>query len=195
MIRRAVAAEAEVVRAVVLAAYERYVGVIGTQPGPMLDDYAARIAQDQVWVLEEAAGIAGVLVLEEGPDGFLLDNVTVAPEWQGRGLGRTLLDFAEAEARGRGRDAVTLYTNALMTENIALYRARGYVERKRRREKGLTGCIWSSGWGDFTGAGQRRQCRVAIPGHERADLADPASGLRWLAENTAAAYAANTTLP
>jgi GNAT superfamily N-acetyltransferase len=121
----------------VLAAYQRYVPVIGTQPGPMLDDYAARIAQGQVWVLEEAGAIAGVLVLEDGPDCFLLDNIAVAPERQGRGHGRVLLDFAEAEARRRGWDVVTLYTNALMVDNLALYKARGYVERERRREKGF----------------------------------------------------------
>jgi ribosomal protein S18 acetylase RimI-like enzyme len=137
MIRRAVPAKAEAVRAVVLAAYQRYVAVIGTRPGPMLDNYAARIAGDQVWVLEEAGAIAGVLVLEDGPDCFLLDNIAVLPDRQGRGHGRTLLDFAEAEARRRGWDAITLYTNALMTENIALYQARGYVERERRREKGF----------------------------------------------------------
>jgi ribosomal protein S18 acetylase RimI-like enzyme len=137
MIRRAGAAEAGAVRAVVLAAYQRYVAVIGTQPGPMLDDYAARIARDQVWVLEDAGAIVGVLVLEDGPDCFLLDNIAVPPERQGQGYGRTLLDFAEAEARRRGWDAVTLYTHVLMTENIALYKARGYVERERRQEKGF----------------------------------------------------------
>jgi ribosomal protein S18 acetylase RimI-like enzyme len=88
-------------------------------------------------VLEDGGSIAGVLVLEDGPDCFLLDNIAVSPNQQGRGVGRSLLDFAEAEARRCGWDAVTLYTNALMTENIAIYAARGYVERERRREKGF----------------------------------------------------------
>ncbi len=51
--------------------------------------------------------------------------------------GRVLLDFAEAEARRCGWDAVTLYTNALMTQNIAIYTARGYVETERRTEQGF----------------------------------------------------------
>jgi GNAT superfamily N-acetyltransferase len=137
MIRKAVAGEDGAVRAGVLAAYERYVAVIGTAPGPMLDDYAARIAADQVWVLEDGGGIAGVLVLEDGPDCFLLDNIAVAPDRQGRGIGRTLLDFAEAEAVRCGWGTITLYTHALMVENLAIYAARGYVERERRREKGF----------------------------------------------------------
>ena len=65
----------------------------------MLDDYEARIAAGQVWVLDGGAGIAGVLVLEDTADGFLLDNIAISPLLQGKGHGRTLLDFAEQEAR------------------------------------------------------------------------------------------------
>jgi GNAT superfamily N-acetyltransferase len=137
MIRRAKGDEADAVRDVVLAAYRRYVAVIGTAPGPMLDDYAARIAADQVWVLADADGIGGVLVLEDGPDCFLLDNIAVRPDRQGLGFGRTLMDFAEAEALRCGWGAITLYTHVLMVENIAIYTARGYVEQERRSEKGF----------------------------------------------------------
>lgn len=48
-----------------------------------------------------------------------------------------MLDFAESEAVRRGWDAITLYTNALMVENIAIYSARGYVQRECRTEKGF----------------------------------------------------------
>jgi GNAT superfamily N-acetyltransferase len=137
VIRKALATEADAVRAVVMAAYARYVAVIGTAPGPMLDDYAARIAADQVWVLEDGGEIAGVLVLEHGPECFLLDNIAIRPDRQGLGFGRLLLDFSEAEAVRRGWDAIKLYTNALMAENIAIYAARGYIERERRTEKGF----------------------------------------------------------
>ncbi len=137
MIRPARSAEAAAVRDVVLAAYERYVAVIGTQPGPMLDDYNARIAAGQAWVLEVANEIAGVLVLEDGPDCFLLDNIAIRPDRQGIGYGRQLMDFAEAQAARRGWQAVTLYTNALMTENIAIYTKRGYTQQDRRTEKGF----------------------------------------------------------
>jgi GNAT superfamily N-acetyltransferase len=137
MIRKARADEADAVRNLVFAAYERYVAVIGTAPGPMLDDYAARIAADQAWLLDDAGEIAGVLVLEDGPDCFLLDNIAIRPDRQGQGSGRLLLDFSEAEAARAGWDTITLYTNALMVENIAIYTARGYVERERRTEKGF----------------------------------------------------------
>jgi ribosomal protein S18 acetylase RimI-like enzyme len=136
MIRAATATDVDAVRDVVLAAYQHYVAVIGRPPAPMLDDYAARIAADQTWVLRDGDAIAGALVLENGPDRFLLDNIAIRPERQGRGFGRALLDFAETEARRQGWDAITLYTHALMTENIAIYQHRGYIERERRSEKG-----------------------------------------------------------
>ena len=137
MIRTARAGDAAAVRDVVLSAYDRYVAIIGTRPGPMLDDYAALISAGQVWVSGDDSGIAGVLVLRDGPDCFLLDNVAVRPDRQGRGIGRSLLDFAEAQAGRRGWNRIVLYTNALMTGNIALYKARGYGETGRRTENGF----------------------------------------------------------
>ncbi len=130
-------ADATAVHAIVDAAYRSYISRIGKPPGPMLDDYAKRIADGQVWKLASASGIVGILVLEETPDGLLLDNIAVAPDQQGKGHGRTLLEFAEAEATRRGWNEIHLYTNALMTENIALYRRIGYVETSRVTEKGF----------------------------------------------------------
>lgn len=137
MIRRAQPDEADAVRDVVSAAYSHYIPRIGKPPGPMLDDYPQRIADKQVWVLEEAGRIAGILVLEEAPAGFLLDNIAVVPDGQGKGFGRALMEFAEAEARRRGFGAINLYTHALMHENIALYRRAGYLETHRITERGF----------------------------------------------------------
>jgi ribosomal protein S18 acetylase RimI-like enzyme len=136
VIRLAVATDAEPVRGVVDAAYRHYIGRIGKPPGPMLDDYATRIADRQVWVLEHDGRIAGILVLEQGPHGLLLDNIAVLPQWRGRGFGRALIEFAEAESRRRGFGEIHLYTHALMSENIALYRRIGFVETHRVSEKG-----------------------------------------------------------
>ncbi len=136
MIRAAAAIDAEAIRDVVHAAYRHYIARIGKPPGPMLDDYSNRIADGQAWVLEDDGRIAGILVLEEGPGGLLLDNIAVLPHCQGRGIGRRLIEFAEAEARRRGFSEIHLYTHALMTENIALYRRAGFVETHRVSEKG-----------------------------------------------------------
>jgi GNAT superfamily N-acetyltransferase len=104
---------------------------------PMDDDYEARVAAGEAWVLEEGGAVRGALVLVEHADHLLLDNVAVEPTRQGTGDGRALLDFAEAEARRRGFPEILLYTNELMERNIALYAARGYAETERRKEKGF----------------------------------------------------------
>jgi ribosomal protein S18 acetylase RimI-like enzyme len=136
MIRAATTADVEPVRAVVDAAYGHYIARIGKPPGPMLDDYARRIADRQTWVLEDGGRIVGILVLEQGSSGLLLDNIAVLPDCQSKGIGRALIEFAETEARRRAFPEIHLYTHALMIENIALYRRLGFVETDRRSEKG-----------------------------------------------------------
>jgi GNAT superfamily N-acetyltransferase len=137
MIRPARPEDGDAVRQLVLAAYGHYVARIDKPPGPMLDDYERRIADGQAWVLEESGQLAGLLVLEDKGDGtLLLDNVAVAPSAQGKGYGRALVAFAEAEARRRGHAELRLYTHVLMTENLALYARLGFRETGRVSEKG-----------------------------------------------------------
>ena len=136
MIRPAGNHDAPAMHDVVHAAYQHYIPRIGKPPGPMLDDYARRIADGQAWVLEDGGHIVGILVLQETQAGFLLDNIAVLPKCQGKGHGRILMEFAEAQARLRGFRQIHLYTHALMTENIALYRRVGFVETHRVSEKG-----------------------------------------------------------
>lgn len=115
------------VTACVCAAYHRYIQRIGKQPGPMLEDYANVIREHHVHVVEHARRIVGVLVLMETEEGLLIDNVAVDPAAQGTGVGRLLLEFAEAEARRRKLRSIYLSTNEKMTENQQLYARIGYV--------------------------------------------------------------------
>jgi ribosomal protein S18 acetylase RimI-like enzyme len=103
----------------------------------MAADYDALVAEGAVWVAVTDEGLVGVLVLRPQVDSLLLENVAVAPPAQGRGLGGALVAFAEERARELGLGAVTLYTNARMTENLALYPALGYREVGRRRQDGF----------------------------------------------------------
>ena len=90
------------VTACVCAAYHRYIQRIGKQPGPMLEDYSKVIHEHQVHVVERDRRILGALVLVDTSEGLLIDNVAVDPSSQGTGVGRLLLEFAEAEARSEG---------------------------------------------------------------------------------------------
>ena len=123
--------------ACVAAAYEHYIERNGLVPVPMRQDYEEVIRDFQVTVVEHEGKIVAVLALAVTDEGFLLDNVAVAPAHQGKGLGRRLLEFAESEARRQGFDSIHLYAQEIMTENLALYRRIGYVEYARRVEFGL----------------------------------------------------------
>jgi len=136
--RRAGPSDAPAVAALVHAAYRHYVERIGITPRPMTDDYHQVIRDYQVTVAEQAAAIAGVIVLRITEEGFLIDNVAVHPSHRGRGLGRALLDLAEADARRAGFGSVYLYTHEKMTQNLALYSKIGYIEYDRRHEKGFS---------------------------------------------------------
>src|SRR5215813_5322520 len=84
-IRKARPDEAVALHQLVLDAYGHYVVRTGKTPRPMREDYAVHISKDKVWVLEKAGAVVGLLVLEDGTEGFLLDNVAVVPAQQHKG--------------------------------------------------------------------------------------------------------------
>ena len=135
-LRLAAPEDAAEVTALVDRAYTGYIERIGRKPGPMLDDYAALIADGLVRVLRRDGRICGVLVLIGRDDHLLLDNVAVAPEAQGHGLGRRLVEAAEDVARNLGYATVRLYTHETMVENIALYEHLGFSITHRAKDRG-----------------------------------------------------------
>ncbi len=130
-IRLAVVGEAAAARDMVQRAYAPWVPVCGMRPRPMDADYAALVAAGEVHLLLRNGAPLALIVLQDKPGHLWLDNVAVPPEAQGLGLGRELLDFAEAEARRRGHGEIRLLTNAKMLKNIGIYAARGYAETAR----------------------------------------------------------------
>jgi ribosomal protein S18 acetylase RimI-like enzyme len=129
--------DARAVAECVRAAYAGYVELIGREPAPMTADYRALIDAGEVWVTKAGERVAGVLVLRPQPPALLLENVAVAPDRQGEGLGRALMAFAEDHARAEGLEEVVLYTNERMTENLRFYPALGYVETGRGMQDGF----------------------------------------------------------
>lgn len=138
MIRIAGKGDEPRIRACADLAYARYVAAIGRKPAPMVANFASQIAAGDVHVATNALGkILGFIVFYEEPGHIMLENVAVFPEAAGRGVGRELVGFCEETARRRGLDAVHLYTNEKMTENLSIYPRLGYVEVGRRTEDGF----------------------------------------------------------
>ncbi len=136
-IRPASAGDVAAITQIVDDAYRHYIPRMGRTPAPMLDDYAARVSEDVVWVIEGGNTVRGVSVLLPKPDHLLLENIAVDPAYHGTGLGRRLLVFAEAEAMRQGYRELRLYTHETMIENQRLYAKIGYEETGRRTEVGF----------------------------------------------------------
>lgn len=141
-IRLATADDLPAIRALTTSAYARYRARMNIVPAPVRKDYQAELTAGQIWVLSpdetapgpERRAIAGVIVLIEDGDSLLIENVAVRPSAQRTGLGRRLMEFAEQQARARGFSRLTLYTNEVMTENIAIYTHLGYRETSRAEQ-------------------------------------------------------------
>lgn len=89
--------------------------------------YVARVARD------DEGAVIGYFVAMPGVDELHLLNVTVAPEHQGRGHGRALLEAVVAEARARAATRLLLEVRESNLRAQRLYASRGFAELGRRR--------------------------------------------------------------
>ncbi|MGE0153909.1 MAG: GNAT family N-acetyltransferase [Reyranellaceae bacterium] len=126
-IRAATPQDAAAIRALTRAAYARWVPLIGREPLPMTADYEAAVRQHRFDLLQVEGELAGLIETVTQPDHLWIENVAVAPDHQGKGLGRHLLAHAEELARAAGLGELRLLTNAAFAANIVLYRHLGYV--------------------------------------------------------------------
>jgi ribosomal protein S18 acetylase RimI-like enzyme len=110
-IRPAVLADAPRIRDLTRAAYAKWVALIGREPLPMQADYERAVAEHTIDLLIVDGALAGLVETMLQPDHLWIENVAVAPEQQGRGVGRLLLDHAERRALRSGRTEVRLLTN------------------------------------------------------------------------------------
>jgi GNAT superfamily N-acetyltransferase len=138
MIRIAQARDEPDIRDCAEQAYARYVPAIGRKPAPMVADFAAQIAAGWVYVAtDEQSFFQGFVVFYAREGHILLESVAVLPSAAGRGVGKSLISFCENVGRRDGMNAVQLYTNVMMTDNLAIYLRLGYVPVARRIEDGF----------------------------------------------------------
>jgi ribosomal protein S18 acetylase RimI-like enzyme len=137
-LRRAGTADAPAVRALTREAYAKWIPMIGREPKPMAADYADAVQRHYIDLLYLDGELAGLIETIPEADHLLIENVAVAPAFQGRGLGRHLLAHAEALTAALGYDEIRLYTNKRFAENIAFYLKRGYrLDREEALASGV----------------------------------------------------------
>lgn len=103
----------------------------GKRLPPMDIDYAIEIRDYPTWIAEHKEKIVGGLILMFEKDYASLANVAVHPEFQGQGIGSTLMKFAEISAKEKNYSQLRLATHLLLTENISLYLNLGWKETGR----------------------------------------------------------------
>lgn len=124
MIRRAVEADIPALRAIMAGSngYDR------PEELAMIQTFAGQwwfAGDDEVWVLEDEAGLAGFHALVDGVDGWELDLFFTANDRQGQGVGARLFQHMKDRARALGAVEVLIKSNPRAAD---FYRRMGAVE-------------------------------------------------------------------
>jgi ribosomal-protein-alanine N-acetyltransferase len=80
----------------------------------------------------ESGEVAGFAIASAVPPEAELETMGVAPDWQGRGIGKSLLEEVSQIAAGMGVKKVMLEVRVSNGPARRLYRSQGFVEAGRR---------------------------------------------------------------
>lgn len=125
LIRRASVADRAPVEALTTAAFGAMDPVLQRRSLAVIADYGAILRGQEVWVIDGADALDATLVMEVDSE-IQVFIIAVAPAAQARGLGETLLNFAERRAKALGFTALKVLGNENLTRQIGWYARRGY---------------------------------------------------------------------
>ena len=136
-LRLATPADAPAIRELTRAAYAKWIPVIGREPLPMTVDYDRAIRDHRFDLLFAGERLAALVETVDQGDAWLIENLAVHPDFQGRGYGKRMLAHAETEAAESSNIVeMRLYTNKLFAENIRFYLAHSYTVEREEPFKG-----------------------------------------------------------
>ena len=93
-----------------------------------LDELRAELADTNGWVARIGPRLVGAIRVRETDDLLLIGRIAIAPDLQGSGIGRALLEAAELESRAPEAE---LFTGSLSEANVRLYERCGYRVTER----------------------------------------------------------------
>ena len=80
-----------------------------------------------IYLAKSPAGIVGsAALMKTGDDEFELAKMAVAPEWQGHGISKLLIQKCLDTAKQAGAERVTLFSNSQLQTAIHLYEKYGF---------------------------------------------------------------------
>lgn len=118
------------------SAYSECVSALGHDLEQMTVDYIDLIDRRHIWVLEARMHPVALLVLKYEVGHLLIGNIAVLPKHQCHGHGRSLMQFADKEARRQHYHRIRLYMHEYMKPGLQWYHKLGYVETRREYVKG-----------------------------------------------------------
>lgn len=81
--------------------------------------------------------IVGCVFCRAEPESLYIGKLAILPSAQGKGIGRRLLTYAEAEARKQHRAILRLETRIELTENHATFAAWGFAKTAENSHPGF----------------------------------------------------------
>jgi ribosomal protein S18 acetylase RimI-like enzyme len=93
-----------------------------------LDELRAEMRGASGWVARAGHRLVGAIRTREDNGLLMIGRIAIAPDMQGSGIGKLLLEAAEMHSGCRQAE---LFTGSLSEANIRLYERCGYVETER----------------------------------------------------------------
>ncbi|MFB7252023.1 GNAT family N-acetyltransferase [Microbacterium sp. NPDC056234] len=88
-----------------------------------LDELRAELTEANGWVARRGPRLVGAIRVRETAELLLIGRIAIAPDLQGEGIGRTLLEAVERDSQAPEAE---LFTGSLSEANVRLYESCGY---------------------------------------------------------------------
>ncbi|NLS01788.1 GNAT family N-acetyltransferase [Rhizobium sp. P32RR-XVIII] len=98
---------------------------------------AEKAANEIGYLALEGEDLLGCMFLKQEPECLYIGKLAVAPEAQGGGVGRQLLQIAEGVAKERGLPALRLDTRIELTENHVVFAGWGFARTAEKSHPGF----------------------------------------------------------
>lgn len=92
--------------------------------------------QERCFIAEHENRLIGCIFCSEKPDRLYVGKLAVASDWQGKAVGRALMDEAEKLARELGKPTLELETRIELTGNHVAFGKLGFIETARNSHAG-----------------------------------------------------------
>ena len=107
-------------------AYAVYIPRIGADAPPFHTEFEKHVANGHIHVMPADGEIAAFIISYPVGNFLRIENLAVSPRYQGQGLGKLLLRFADDRAERLRLHAIDLFTHPKLTETIEFYRHNGF---------------------------------------------------------------------